>query len=118
MYCETLAVGLWEEHYKGGHEIFAALHALEKPEMKKIETPDEVYNVFSWSWIDYDTPKMKEFLDCLSKIRHSMVIVFEDGSLFTDNKTDDDYGCDEEFYELLTPKISIQIFDSPYEDWE
>ena len=117
MFCEKLAVGLWSEDYKEGQEIFAALHALDKPEVKKVETPDEVYYVFYWMWIDWDGEEMKEFLACLSRIRHSMIAVFENGTLLNDSKVDDAYGCDEEFSELLTPEINIRIFDCPYENW-
>jgi len=54
----------------------------------EIEEPE---NLTAWA----------DLLRLLEKKRHSVIVISEDGGVWTDVETDDDEGCDEVFSEIL-----------------
>ena len=80
---------------------------------RDINTPDGLYKIFLWDWEtpNYDTWKdLKRFL---KECRYALIEIAEDGEITTDIKDENEYGCDEVFYEILGYKAEIVLWNDP-----
>ena len=95
----TAVVGLaiWDKDYP---ELKATIKNLSPDFNNTFKTPDEKYQIFYWDFTDLIG--FEELESKLKNIRHSLIIITDDGDINVDVKTEDDRGCDEEFYELIS----------------
>lgn len=108
--------------------IQGLLKTLEPDEIKKLETPDNDYLFFHWTfvfWSDYwnvfgnDADKsssLNQLRRKLYDIRHSLVEITEDGTVFRDVVESDSHGIDEEFSEIMDPQTRIYVWNAGIED--
>ena len=77
------------------------------------ETPDNTYRCIYWDEIVWNiAPEISALLNCLEDIRHSLITINkDDGRIEHDVLTSDEWGTDEEFYEVLTWSADICFWD-------
>lgn len=82
--------------------------------LRRIETPDDLYVIMYWDWEnpdnDYTDNIWNDMLRFLEHRRHSRVEIDENGNIFADIETDDEFGCDEVFNEILGWKAEICLW--------
>lgn len=85
---------------------------------RKIETPDTTYIVFLWDWScpDMDDDKYRELLSFLETRRHSIVSIREDGEIFSDIETEDEFGEDSAFETILGWTANIVLWSDASSD--
>lgn len=91
-------------------EIKKDIHALEPDRTDVVNTPDNTYLLFYWECIGLEEEKSKRLFAKINEIRHSFIFISDEGEVTVDNRISDQYGCDEEFDELLSWKGDICIW--------
>lgn len=77
------------------------------------ETPDNTYLCIYWDEIAWDRPETRPLQNVLENIRHSMIVINKDlGKIESDVLTDDEWGCDGEFYEILSWSADISFWEA------
>lgn len=74
---------------------------------RTIETPDNTYVCLYWDWIDWDMPEVESLMKKLKGIRHAVISIDQEESVFKDISVSDKNGCDEEFYNILSLEQNI-----------
>lgn len=75
------------------------------------ETPDNTYLIYHWNWIEWQGEAVEALLKKLESIRHSLYTISEEDEVYKENVTEDAWGCDEQFYEMLDIKANIRMWD-------
>lgn len=112
MIYSKIGLGLWAQDYLFNRELSSLVDDLNPDVKKVVTTPDDAYYVFYWDFKCWSGEKVEALTRCIKDIRHSLIIVSEEGNIFRDNKTWDNNGCDEEFEELLSWKTDVLIWDN------
>ena len=81
-----------------------------KGRFRKTETPDDAYYCYYWECESIDPVEWEDVCDWLKKRRHAMITVTEEGDLIKDVSVSDEFGCDEEFYEILGWKTELTLW--------
>ena len=77
------------------------------------ETPDNTYRCVYWDDVSWNMPYTRPLLTCLEGIRHSLITInTDDGRIESDVLTEDDWGSDEEFYEVLSWSADISFWEA------
>lgn len=115
---KTVAIALTKRDYHSLRRFFNRI----KPgpdAVRMAENPDrDVYVVLYWDYhpwdaLDYqgtETP-VSDLLKKLKRIRHAYITIAEDGTVFNDVEPEDDRGCDEFFYDILSWSTKIVMPD-------
>lgn len=74
------------------------------------ETPDDTYVIYHWDYIQWDSDDVESLLRKLESMRHALVTISEDFEIWRDIETSDQWGTDEQFYELLDITAKIKIW--------
>ena len=104
-----LGIALWGPDYVENQFRFNDLFA-SADTLRPVTTPDETYIVLYWDDIPVGTEEVNEFLKFVQNIRHSVLMIREDGNIIKDVQTDDDRGCDGEFEEILNWTAHITVW--------
>lgn len=68
-----------------------------------------VYKVFLWDW-EPDPEKWDALMRFLEHRRHAIMEIREDGQIWRDVETRDEFGCDGVFEEILSWTASICLW--------
>ena len=93
---------------KGFRDFFGERE--QKGMFRMVDTPDEQYKVFLWDW---ETPDHDTWLDLLRHLehrRHALIQISEEGEIWKDIETDDEFGCDGVFEEIFGWTASICLW--------
>ena len=82
--------------------------------IRQVETPDDTYIIMYWDWENPDDERDQwiKMLTYLEHRRHARIEITEDGDIFTDIETEDEFGCDEVFNEILGWKAEICLWQN------
>lgn len=76
------------------------------------ESPDNTYRCVYWDEINWAVPAVFPLLKRLETLRHSLITVNKDeGRIERDVLTEDEWGVDEEFEEVLSYSTDIMFWD-------
>lgn len=73
-------------------------------------TPDNDYSIFYWSYVLWEGVAVISLLRKLEGLRHALYTISEDDEVFKDVETNDSWGTDEQFYELLDVSAKLRIW--------
>lgn len=93
---------------KGFHDFFRERER--KGMFRMVNTPDEQYKVFLWDWETPDPDKWEDLLRHLEHRRHALIQISEEGEIWKDIETDDEFGCDGVFEEIFGWTASICLW--------
>ena len=77
---------------------------------REVKTQDGmVYKVFLWDW-EPDPEKWDDLMRFLEHRRHALIQISEEGEIWKDIETDDEFGCDGVFEEIFGWTASICLW--------
>ena len=82
-----------------------------KPREFVRKTPDNLYIIFYWDFVEWQGYTVDKLMHILEGIRHSFCKISEDGDIYSTYEISDEWGTDEEFCELLSISSEIFIWD-------
>ena len=84
---------------------------------ESVKTPDETYMILSRDFVKWyhEFDHVKFIMDFITPIRHSFLRIGEDNFIEEDIKVEDDRGEDDEFYDILSPSVKINVFGKELE---
>lgn len=103
------------EELKKGEDRDIITEREDSGNVRTIETPDGDYKILLWDW--KSDMRMNDaynhLLNSIECIRHALIEITEDGSIWRDVETEDADGCDEIFEEILGWKADIVLWNDP-----
>ena len=84
----------------------------ERDKVKIVYSGKEQYAILFWDWESVDE-SYERFRRAIESVKHSILEADENGSLFSDIETDDEYGYDEEFDYILGWSVNFHLYGDP-----